>query len=147
MSLPQLSTDRFTPETGLRITVQVPEPHVAQLVEAILTHDALIYGDYDRVTFRTAPGIQQFRALGTGRNAVTDDTVEVPCTELSVFVQNNSAATATLIEAIYAAHPYEEPVIFVQETLRCLHIRGMDEHNPNRFWNAGPQDWVPEEHR
>jgi len=54
---------------------------------------------------------------------------------------------ARLIEAIYAAHPYEEPVIFVQPCLRTQHIRGQDENNPNRFWNAPTADWIPTEHR
>jgi len=51
-----------------------------------------------------------------------------------------------VIEAIYFAHPYEEPVIFVETGMRTLHIRGLDEENPHRFWNAERADWVPEEH-
>jgi hypothetical protein len=52
-----------------------------------------------------------------------------------------------LIGAIYAAHPYEEPVILVSAGVRTRHITGIDEDNPNRFWNRPTEDWVPTEHR
>ncbi len=147
MTLPKLNNDRFVPEQGFRITVQVPETHVQKVVDCVLDCDTLAYGDYDCVTFRTALGIQQFRALGTGRNTATKDVVEVPCVELSFFVQGNENNTVQVLKNVYFAHPYEEPVVFVEPCLRTLHIRGIDEDNPNRFWNADAPDWVPEEHR
>ena len=52
-----------------------------------------------------------------------------------------------VLRSIYASHPYEEPVVFVETCVRTLHIRGVDEDNPNRFWNNEAEDWVPEEHR
>jgi len=58
MTLPKLDNDRFVPENGLRIIVQVPETHAQKIVDAVLLEDALKYGDYDCVTFRTAPGVQ-----------------------------------------------------------------------------------------
>ena len=93
------------------------------------------------------PGVQQFRSCGTGRNAATARVVEVACTELSVFLPDDPALTARVLEAVYHAHPYEEPVIFVTPCLRTLHIRGMEKDNPNRFWNNAAEDWVPDEHR
>ena len=48
-----------------------------------------------------------------------------------------------LVTAIYQAHAYEEPMIFIQNCLRTLHIRGGDIYNPNRFWNRQDVDWVP----
>jgi len=147
VTLPSLDADRFVPEKGLRIAVQVPDTQARRIIDAVLAHDALRYGDYDRVVFRTAPGIQQFRSLGTGRNAVTETTAEVPCVELSFFLGGDDANAARVLKAIYAAHPYEEPVVFVTPCIRTLHIRGLDEDNPNRFWNAKAEDWVPGEHR
>ena len=147
MSLPTLLTKRFTPERGLRITVQVPEQAAQKVAEKVLNETSLKYGDYDSVTFRTASGVQQFRSLGSGRNAATKSIVEVPCVELSFFIENASTLASKVIEAIYSAHPYEEPVVFVEECLRTLHVRGLDEDNPNRFWNSPPADWIPEEHR
>ncbi len=147
MTLPDFDNDRFTAEQGLRIVVQVPETRAAQIVEAVLAQAALRYGDYDSVTFRTAAGVQQFRALGSGRNAATETAVEVPCQELSFFLAGNEATAVEVLRAIYAAHPYEEPVVFVTPCLRTCHIAGRDEDNPNRFWNSPAEDWVPQEHR
>ncbi len=116
-------------------------------LDTVLVDNALKYGDYDRVTFRTALGIQQFRSLGSGRNTATERVVEVPCVELSFFIGGDEARAVQTLRNIYAVHPYEEPVIFVEPCVRTLHIRGMDEDNPNRFWNNEAEDWVPEEHR
>lgn len=147
MTLPKLDNDRFIPENGLRIIVQVPDTHAQKVLDAVLVDDALKYGDYDCVAFRTAQGIQQFRSLGTGRNPATETVVEVPCVELSFFSGNDETGIVQVLRNIYSSHPYEEPVIFVEPCVRTLHIRGMDEDNPNRFWNNEAEDWVPEEHR
>lgn len=147
MTLPKLDTHRFKPEKGLRLLVQVPDTDTQRLVDAVLAVTALRYGDYDSVTFRTSPGTQQFRSLGRGRNAATKRVVEVPCVELSFFLPDDEVTATKILEAIYSAHPYEEPVIFLITCLRTRHIRGLDEDNPNRFWNRQPEDWVPQEDR
>lgn len=145
--LPKLKSDRFQTQYGLRILVQVPHTHTQKIIDAVLAKDPLKYGDYDSVSFRTALGTQQFRSLGSGRNAATDGVVEVPCAEISFFISHDEADPAQILEAIYFYHPYEEPVVFVQPCTRTLHIRGTDEDNPHRFWNNEPADWVIEEHR
>lgn len=147
MTLPALKNDRFIPEEGVRITVQSPEENVEQIMSAIFECDSLKYGDYDKVSFCSSIGKQQFRSLGSGRNAATEKVVEVSCVELSFFVSGKENLTVQILKAIYASHPYEEPVVFVQPCVRTLHIRGLDEDNPNRFWNNEAADWVPEEHR
>lgn len=147
MTLPKLNNDRFVPERGLRIMVQAPNSHAQRIVDAVLAEDALKYGDYDSVTYRTTPGTQQFRSLGSGRNAATEKVVKVPCVELSFFIGDDEANAVQVLKTIYASHPYEEPVVFVEPCLRTLHIRGLDEDNPSRFWNSDAEDWVPEEHR
>lgn len=53
MTLPKLNNDRFVPERGLRIMVQVPNSHAQRIVDAVLTEDTLKYGGYDSVTYRT----------------------------------------------------------------------------------------------
>lgn len=147
MTEPGYETDRFTSESGVRIIVQVPEPQAQDILDAVTAECALAYGDYDRVSFRTAAGTQQFRSSGAGRNVATLTVVEVPCVELSFFLPGSGSTVVDVLGVIYARHPYEEPVIFVQSCIRTLHIRGMDEDNPNRFWNRARQDWVPGEHR
>ncbi len=113
MTLPKLNNDRFIPEEGLRITIQVPDTHTQRIVDAVLTENTLKYGDYDSVTYQTMPGTQQFRSLGSGRNAATEKVVEVPCVELSFFLSGDEAKAVQVLKTIYASHPYEEPVIFV----------------------------------
>lgn len=147
MTLPKLIDDRFTCEEGLRVIVQVPEKHSQQIVDAVRAVNALAYGDYDSVTFKTTQGTQQFRSLGTGRNSANKRVVEVQCVELSFFLANDDGIARAVLRAIYAIHPYEEPVVLVQTCARTLHIRGMDEDNPNRFWNRAAEDWVPDEHK
>jgi hypothetical protein len=147
LKLPKSENSRFNSQLGLRITVQVPETHSQNVVDAVLTKDALTYGDYDSVTFKTALGTQQFKSIGTGRNSATRQVVEVPCCELSFFLPDDEVTVIQVLKLIYSAHPYEEPVIFIEPCTRTLHIRGIDEDNPNRFWNNEPQDWVPTEHR
>ena len=147
MTLPRIDSDRFVAEEGLRIIVQVPDSCAQRIVDAILVEDALKYGDYDCVAFRTASGVQRFRSLGSGRNPATERVVEVPCVELSFFLSGGETEAARVLKAIYSSHPYEEPVVFVEPCLRTLHVRGMDEDNPNRFWNGDAEDWVPKEHR
>jgi len=143
----RLTSLRFTTEPGYRVTVQIPEQSAEKIVTEVLTVDALKYGDYDSVAFKTALGTQQFRSLGSGRNAPTSAIVTVPCVEVSFFISDTKDTVKRIVEAIYAAHPYEEPVIFVETCLRTLHVRGLDEDNPIKFWNSPPSDWVPEEHQ
>ncbi|MFV1590622.1 hypothetical protein [Phaeobacter sp. JH20_39] len=143
----KLDNDRFIPEGGLRITVQVPDIHVQRVADAVLAKDTLRYGDYDSVMYRTTTGTQQFRSLGSGRNAATAEAVELPCVELSFFLADDETDTVQVLKAIYESHPYEEPVVFVDPCFRTLHIRGLDEDNPNRFWNGPAEDWVPKEHQ
>ena len=147
MRLPELNDDRFDTEHGLQIAVQAPPEHLQEILDAVREVDSLQYGDYDAVSYCTAPGTQHFRSLGSGRNAKTRDTVQVECTVITFFVTGTDTHVADILKAIYWAHPYEEPVIFLTPCIRSLHVRGKDEDNPNRFWNRPTKDWVPEEHR
>jgi len=143
---PALETVRFETESGFLLTVEVPEERADAVLAAIISTAPLTWGDYDQVAFRSSLGRQQFRSLPAGRNAATAGVVEVPCQRLSCFLPAAVDLTAVL-EAVYHAHPYEEPVLLVTPTLRTLHVRGVDENNPNRFWNRPAADWVPAEHR
>ena len=138
---------RFTRETGHLVFIETPTEAADRLIAAIRAHDSLKWGDYDSVIYRSAEGLQEFRSLGTGRNAETSESVTVPCQTLRFFTALQGKALDELIEAIYFAHPYEEPVIGLLQMTRTCHIRGTDEHNPNRFWNRETPDWVPTEHR
>lgn len=142
-----LTSQRFSVEKGTRVLVQVPQEAAGRVLAAMVAVEPLIWGDYDQVAFTTQAGVQQFRSCPGGRNQATEDAVEVPCVELQVFVAKQGQSLEPLICAIYHAHPYEEPVIQLLAAHRCCHVQGMDEDNPNRFWNQPAQDWVPAAHR
>ncbi|UWQ91811.1 hypothetical protein QEZ52_19335 [Aliisedimentitalea scapharcae] len=142
-----LKSERFTVETGTHILVQVPQEAADRVLQAILSRDILPWGDYDQVSFTTQPGQQQFRSLPKGVNAPTDHAIKVACVELQVFTCARGANLEPILRAIYDVHPYEEPVIQLIDATRTRHNRGMDEDNPNRFWNGDPQEWVPAPHR
>ena len=129
-----------------QIRVQTPEAHVDRLLASLSNIDPLLWGDYDQVSFTTTPGQQRFRALASARNAATSGVEIVPCVELSFVVAASVDLTAVLA-ALCDTHAYEEPVIVVTQALRTLHIRGMGDENPNRFWNLPSEDWIPEVHR
>jgi len=142
----QITSERFEIERGFEIAVQVPEPHAEPLLEAIQQKHLMPYGHYDQVSFQTQPGRQRFRSLPGGRNAASDGPLEVSCVEVSFFV-GSEERVREVVEAIYAHHPYEEPVIFVRPVHRTLHRSGVDEDNPRKFWNRDAEDWVPTIHR
>ncbi|MBE1285114.1 MAG: hypothetical protein GJ676_17510 [Rhodobacteraceae bacterium] len=142
-----LKSERFTTETGTRVLVQVPETEAQAVLQVILKHDPLAWGDYDQVAFFSPPGRQQFRSLPGGRNAPTDEAMSVSCVEIQVFSILRGTDLEAMIRAVYNVHPYEEPVIQLIPALRTRHIPGVDEDNPNRFWNREMPDWVPEPHR
>ena len=147
MSIKFASSNRFKQENCYRIHVQIPQSRYAVFAQHMRSITPLIYGDYDSVIFKTVLGEQSFRSSGNGRNCATENAVCVPCVEASFFVEGDARHLSTVVEAIYDIHPYEEPVIYVAAVTRTLHVRYMDEDNPNRFWNNASEDWVPKKHR
>jgi hypothetical protein len=55
-------------------------------------------------------------------------------------------ASASGQQAVYLAHPYEEPVVYLLPTVRLPPVRRYDDSNPNRFWGCAAEDWVPLPH-
>ncbi len=135
MTLLSLPSDRFTTEDGYLVRMEVPTQNREQLLDAVRSVTDLKYGDYDGVSFTTSPGIQRFRSLGGGHNPAKDTTTELECVAVTFFLPSDQRVLEKVLRAIYTAHPYEEPVIQIIPAARSLHIRGMDEDNPNRFWN------------
>ncbi|SHI80231.1 hypothetical protein [Wenxinia saemankumensis] len=132
--------DRYAIESGTILVVEVPASTATRVRRAIEDAAGLGYGDYDRVSFTSAEGIQRFRTLPTARNPATEDVVEARVLSLRVFLPD--AALEPALRAIYATHPYEEPVILLSPGHRALHRRGLDEDNPNRLWNGPAPDWI-----
>jgi hypothetical protein len=96
----------------LMIVVGVPPGHVEKLLEAIAAAGGGVIGQYTHCAF-TNPGRGQFKPSSAANphigakeqiNAVEEVRIETFC--------DRSAARA-VVAAIRAAHPYEEPVIYL----------------------------------
>ena len=135
MSLQNMSCDRFTTEEGYLIRLEVPTLNHQQMLTAVRNAADLRYGDYDSVSFTTSPGTQRFRSLGGGHNPTKDIVSEWECVEVTFFLPADALVVERVLRNVYAVHPSEEPVIHIVKAVRSLHIRGLDEKNPNRFWN------------
>ncbi len=60
---------------------------------------------------------------------------------VTFFVPQDPEKLDKVIEAIFAVHSYEEPIITVQEVSRSRRAEGIDDRdNPNCWWNRGG-DW------
>ncbi len=137
----------FTLVPGLSVSIQVPIEHVEEVLAAIAALTPLKWGDYDNVSFITQPGTQRFRSLGGGQNTPTDGVAEVPCAELSFALPEDESLLARVLDAVFHAHPYEEPVIRIIPARFTRHIPGAGADSPHKFWNRETPGWVPPEHR
>jgi hypothetical protein len=137
-----LPGDRFTVESGFLVRLELPEQVRSQVMDAVLSVTDLNYGDYDTVSFTSSPGITRFRSLGGGHNPAKDSVSGWQCVEVTFFLPDDLNIVESVLRQIYASHPAEEPVIHLMQASRTLHIRGLDEDNPNRFWNgAGSESY------
>ncbi len=131
----KISTNRFFLEADYPITVQITQYHAQDLIKAALRKMPLEYGDYDQVIFIWASGSQQFGSLATGYNRTRNHTVEVNYVEIFFFLEQSDTMREDVITALNETYPYEELVVYGQNCLRTLHIRGTDSDDPNRFWD------------
>jgi hypothetical protein len=99
-------------EMELMIVVGVPEPDVETVLDAIAEAGGGVLGDYTHCAYvsgglgRFLPGEAAHPALG-GKgivNRVDEARIETFCTR---------ARANAVVAAIRAAHPYEEPVIYL----------------------------------
>ena len=112
LSKPEQKNDRF-----FKLEIFIPETHFADLRKALQSADAGHIGNYDcclsysRVigTWRPLPGTDPF--IGEEGKISEEE-------ELKVEVTVKGNRLEETIEAVKAAHPYEEPVINVIELYR-----------------------------
>ncbi len=102
-----------------RVTTFVPPENVDALIASIAAVDPLGTGRYDRVCWRSAPGIEQFRPL-EGANPSYGKIGEVAhsATVRLEFILplNPETLRRVLEEGLFPAHPWEEPAVFIDET-------------------------------
>ena len=61
-----------------------------------------------------------------------------PTTNVSFSVPRDSVVLKKALDAVYAAHSYEEPVVYISEVWRSRSTNP-DNANPNRWWNREPR--------
>lgn len=113
MSLPFLKS--------YRITVFIPAGHAQAYIEKIQDHIPSFLGEYDRVLWFSdvsqEQGFEQYRAKNTnvGKN-VSRETEQEHSMKIEFSIPYDDTLCARLTrDLLVPAHPWEEPVILVQE--------------------------------
>ncbi|MBB5207266.1 hypothetical protein [Chiayiivirga flava] len=103
-----------------RITVFVPPEAVQGLLDGICAVDDLRIGDYDRVLWTSAPGIEQFRPL-PGATPTQGDVgaVERGATVRVEFCipRDDDRLARVIALGIRPHHPWQVPAIFVDASV------------------------------
>jgi hypothetical protein len=123
------------------VTFQAPIEDVRRILQAVTEVAALEIGNYDRNAFETHVGTEHYRPLSGAAAGAEDETRRRPgVAEVKFQLQRDQVLLEQVVEAIFAVHSYEEPVILVQEVL-ASRSRGLpDKDNPHRWWNQDG-DW------
>ncbi|HVJ32279.1 MAG TPA: hypothetical protein VND94_04120 [Terriglobia bacterium] len=135
------ATTSMTFEALWLVTFQAPKEDVARVLEAVTAVTPLRIGKYDRNAFETATGTEHYRPLdGAAAGAESETRLRPGVAEVSFQLPRDNAVLERVVEAIFAVHSYEEPVILLREIL-ASRSRGLpDKDNPHRWWNQGG-DW------
>lgn len=102
------------------VVVYVPADYADEVIPAITAQIPQLFGPYDQCAWWSAPGTGHFRPL-EGANP-TQGQIGAPetCAEirLEFNLPHDEAILDRIInEVVRPAHPWEEPVIVVQEAL------------------------------
>lgn len=97
-----------------QIVVYVPLTHLEELKSALFDAGAGIYENYDRCSFESA-GIGQFRPLEGSNPAIGQHNVIEHVKEMKIETICVKEKIKGVLQALKAAHPYEEPAYGVIE--------------------------------
>jgi len=125
----------------LLVTFQAPAADVDRIMDAVVAIAPLVMGKYDRNAYQSAHGIERYRPLeGTAAGPETELRRRPGTVEVSFELPDDQALASRVVEAIFQAHSYQEPVIRIQPIL-ASRSKGLDDQaNPNRWWNT-TGDW------
>lgn len=139
LSTDHVESESFRLEPVYLISVNIPDEDVKRVLDSLTSVVPLVYGKYDRVAFRSASGVEQFRPLAGSRAGAQEELSEYKTTRVSFSIPQDPGTLRKTIDAIRNSHPYEEPVINVQEGWASRATGKRDETNPNRWWNKGDE--------
>lgn len=123
------------------LTVQAPADDIDRIMAAVTEVTPLAMGKYDSNAFQTGSGVERYRPLeGAAAGPETEVRKRPGVVEVSFELADDRALVEEVIEAIFASHSYQEPVIRIEAVLTSR-SKGLDDSaNPNRWWNT-TGDW------
>lgn len=128
-------------EAMLLMTLLMPPEDVDRIMAAVVAVTPLSMGAYDSNAYQSGPGIERYRPLeGAAAGPETSLRQRPGTVEVSFELPDDQTLVAAVIEAIFQAHSYQEPVIRLQPILTSR-SKGLDDKtNPHRWWNT-TGDW------
>jgi hypothetical protein len=135
----QIEGKTYRLERAYYVIVHVPAADVDKVMKAVVAAVGLEYGKYDQVAYIDALGLELFRPLDGSKAGAQSRASRQPTKIVSFSVAHDTAVLQKALDAVYAAHSYEEPVIYVSEVWRSRSTN-TDESNPNRWWNQKPKN-------
>lgn len=123
------------------LTFQAPVEDVDRIMEAVVAIVPLAMGAYDSNAYQSSPGIERYRPQeGAAVGAECDLRRRQGVVEVVFELPDAQDVAERVVEAVFQAHSYQEPVIRLQAILSSR-SKGLDDSkNPNRWWNS-TGDW------
>jgi hypothetical protein len=132
-----LQSKHFKLEPVWFIHVELAGRDDARVREAVTKAVGLFYGSYDRVALETSEGVQFFHPIEGSHTGEGENTISMPVRVLSFSIVRDDGLLKAALEAIHDAHSYQEPVIYVTESMASRAVYSESRDNPNRWWNRG----------
>jgi hypothetical protein len=134
----QVEGKSYRLERAYYVVVHVPAADVDKVMKSVVAAVGLEYGNYDQVAYIDALGFELFRALNGSKAGAQCRASREPTKVVSFSLTHDTAVLQKALDAVYAAHRYEEPVSYVSEIWRSRSTNP-DDSNPNRWWNQKPK--------
>ena len=134
-------TRSVTLQSMLLVMFQAPPEDVDRIMTEIMAIVPLVMGKYDSNSYQSAKGVERYRPLqGAAAGPEAELRKRPGVVEVRFEVPEDQQAVEKVVEAIFQAHSYQEPVIRIQSILSSR-SKGLDDSsNPNRWWNT-TGDW------
>lgn len=102
-----------------RITVFIPPDSLESLRASLRATGVLGYGAYADVMWRSTPGEECFTpgAATMPTVGLAGEVTHCDSSQVVFSIARDRNSLETVMETISAVHPWEEPVVFVDETL------------------------------
>jgi hypothetical protein len=145
MAEQRFETSSVSMEPMVLLTFQAPTEDVDRVMGEVVKIVPLSMGKYDSNAYQSGAGVERYRPLeGAAAGPETEVRKRPGIVEVSFELPDDRRLVAQVVEAIFQAHSYQEPVLRLQ-TILCSRSKGLDDSdNPNRWWNT-TGDWKTSE--